>query len=355
MKFTEFLSSYKELLEASPLEELGPDSKYLFLSDLHLGDGGRADDLRHNRGILQAALVDYYLERGYTLILGGDIEDLSKFKLKQIQSAWYPLYAIFDEFQSRGSLRKLVGNHDISLLGREDCRYALLHGLRLSWKGRTILAFHGHQASRVFVRYQYVSDFIVRYLAKPFNVKNTSVSGDSRRRFKTERRIYRASLRLGIVALSGHSHRPLFESTSKHEDLRFRIEALLRDFAEGEDARRDRIAQMIRLYRAEFERLERRARRSGFSKSLYDERDFIVPCLFNSGCATGKSGVTAIEIEGGTIRLAHWTERGRAREYLEREAVEKAAIAGGDFIRYILRSESLDRVFARIDLLGKAD
>jgi predicted phosphodiesterase len=351
MKFSEFFASFKELLDASPIEELDDSKKYLFLSDLHMGDGGKTDDLRANRGIVQNALARYYLERGYILILGGDIEDLSKFKMREIRAAWYGLYAIFDGFAQRGALRKILGNHDISLLREEGYPYELLHGLRLERNGKTIFAFHGHQASRVFVRYQYVSDFVVRYLAKPFRVKNTSISGDSRHRFKAERRIYRASKRLGIVSLSGHTHRPLFESLSKYESLRWKIEELLRSYAEAGAEGRDTIAELIQVYRAEYERLGRKARKNGLSRSLYEERDVLIPCLFNSGCATGKSGITAVEIEGGAVSLVHWTDSSRPREYLEREAVFKEVLADTPYTRYVLVRDSLDKVFARIELM----
>jgi UDP-2,3-diacylglucosamine pyrophosphatase LpxH len=351
MKFSEFFASFKELLETSPAEELNDDSKYLFLSDLHMGDGGKTDDLRPNRGIVQAALARYYLEQDYILVLGGDIEDLSKFKLREIRSAWYGLYAIFNEFAQRGALRKILGNHDLALLREEDYPYELLHWLRLVRKGKTIFAFHGHQASRVFVRYRYLSNFIVRYLAKPFRIKNTSISSDSRHRFKAERRVYRASKRLGIVSLSGHTHRPLFESLSKYENLRWKIEELLRGYAESGSEGKDTIAELIRVYRAEYERLGRAERKRGLSRSLYEERDVLIPCLFNSGCATGKSGFTAVELAGGSISLVHWTDQTRPREYLEREALAKESLDGSPCTRYVLRRDGLDEIFARIELM----
>jgi hypothetical protein len=51
-----------------------------------MGDGSNNDDLKRNGGIVAAFLERYYLPRGSTLILNGDIEDLQKFRLGRIRS-----------------------------------------------------------------------------------------------------------------------------------------------------------------------------------------------------------------------------------------------------------------------------
>ena len=79
----------------------------------------------------------------------------------------------------------------------------------------------------------------------------------------------------------------------------------------------------------------------------------LITCVFNSGCATGKHGVSAIEVEGGKISLVHWAREGKTRPYLLEEALSKDGIEGSDVSRYILKQADLDYVFARIDLLGK--
>jgi hypothetical protein len=246
-----------------------------------------------------------------------------------------------------------VGNHDLALLREKEHPYPLHHGLRLEWQGRTLFCFHGHQASTLFSRYMYLSDFIVRYLAKPLKFKNTSISGDSRQRFKAERRIYRSSKRLGIISICGHTHRPLFESLSKYDSLRWSIEGLLREYPSSSSDRRAKVTQLIDMYRSECERLDKTELRWGLSKSLYEEKSLLIPCVFNSGCATGKHGMTAIEIEGGRISLVHWAKEGRARPYILEEALLKDNIEDSGCSRYLLKQADLDYVFARIDLLGR--
>src|SRR5512145_2462339 len=112
MKFKDFFKSFEEFLKAIPSEELREDGRYVFLSDLHLGNGGKRDDLERNRGLVMDSLSRWYLERGYTLVLNGDIEDVHKFKLEDIRKAWPGFFEILDAFASAGRLRKIVGNHD---------------------------------------------------------------------------------------------------------------------------------------------------------------------------------------------------------------------------------------------------
>jgi predicted phosphodiesterase len=359
MHFEDFLQSFQGLVESCPSEPLAPGSRYVVLSDLHMGDGGSGDDLAHNRAILRNALREWYFARGYTLVLSGDVEELHKFKLAAIRRAWAPLYAIFDDFAAAGRLRKIVGNHDLALLRTADYPYELVHGLSILYGARRIFCFHGHQASRFFVKYNYISDFIVRYLAKPLHVKNTSISKDSRQRFKAERRIYRASKRLGIVSIAGHTHRPLFESLSKYDSLRWAMESLLREYPDASSERRAEIADIIHIYRGEFERLKRKRRHGNDGRGLYEDSDYVIPCLFNSGCATGVGGFTVIELDGGSeasrgaaISLVHWAEEAGAKAYVQREALDRISPGNGPWARYTLRRDELESVFARIDLLG---
>lgn len=351
MKKKEFTASFSRLVDESPIERLDENGRYVFLSDLHLGDGGRRDDMEHNRVLMENVLERWYLPRGYTLVLNGDIEDLNKFPLAVVRAAWPRLYAIFDAFAADGRLRKIVGNHDLDLLQERDYPYPLLHGLTLEKDGRRVFVCHGHQASRFFVKYDYLSEFIVRYLAKPLRIKNSSISGDSRRRFMTERRIYRAARSLGVVVIAGHTHRPLFESLSKYDSLRWSIEELLREYAISDAVQRRRLAELVGIYRSELERLSRKELRRDRSRSLYGEGPLLVPCLFNSGCATGKNGITVLEIDRLSISLHHWAGVGATRPYIAKEALYVDPIDGG-FARYTIKSESLDQIFARIELLG---
>jgi predicted phosphodiesterase len=353
VKFKEFFKSFGEFADSSPKEEIREGSRYVFMSDLHLGDGGKRDDLGRNGPLVLETLARYYGERDYALVLNGDIEDLDKFKLKEIRRAWPEFFGLLDDFAARGKLRKIVGNHDFALLDEPGYPYPLIHGLALDMGGKKIFAFHGHQASRFFVNYDYVSKFVVRHVAKPLRIRNTSISSDSHYRYKAERRIYKASKRLGMVSIAGHTHRPLFESRSKYESLRWSIEDLLLEYSTAAEERKLAIAKTVTLFQEELRRLGKKDREP--SRGLYEDRDILIPCLFNSGCATGKKGYTAIEIAEGNIELVHWGSAEKCRPYIAEGAVESEALAGTGWTRYVLRRDSLAQVFARIELLGPDD
>jgi predicted phosphodiesterase len=338
-------------MKTAPAIALTSDSRIMILSDLHMGDGSNNDDLKRNGGIVEAFLDRYYLPRGSTLILNGDIEDLQKFRLGRIRSAWGGLFALIDRFSREGRLYKVYGNHDEALLEASRYPYPLCPGVRLEWGNRTLYAFHGHQASGFFVKHNELSGAAVRYVLHTLGIRNRSPSKDSNRRYHIERRIYDFSRASGIVSVIGHTHRPLFESLSKYDRLRYDIERLCAEYSGADDSRKAAIAGTVDLYKREFIRLRRKDRRNKRRDGLYG-RDIVLPCLFNSGCAVGKKGVTAIEIEDGRITLVYWFEQGKERRYLEREAGPAAAMEGTPYRRVAISSEKLDDVFARMDLLS---
>jgi predicted phosphodiesterase len=338
-------------MRAAPALAIGPDSRIVILSDLHMGDGSSNDDLGRNGALLAAFLDRYYLARGSTLILNGDIEDLQKFPLRRIRAAWGGLFTLFDRFAREGRLYKVYGNHDEALLESSRYPYPLCPGVRLEWGERTLYAFHGHQASSFIVKHNDLAGALVRYFLHTLGIRNRSPSTDSGRRYHVERRIYDFSRSSGVVSVIGHTHRPLFESLSKYDSLRYEIERLCAEYGGADEARRAAIAETVGLYKEEFRRLGRKDRRNRRRDGLYG-RDILLPCLFNSGCAVGKKGVTAIEIEAGRIALAYWFEEGKERRYLEREAGPAEAMEGTPYRRVSISSEGLGDVFARMDLLA---
>lgn len=54
---------------------LPEDSKILFVSDLHMGDGGPEDDFEKNDLLFQKEFLNA-INRGYFIVLLGDIEDI---------------------------------------------------------------------------------------------------------------------------------------------------------------------------------------------------------------------------------------------------------------------------------------
>ncbi len=352
MRFEEFFQSYTYLINHVPCETSDTNKKYVILSDLHLGDGGPKDDLRHNKYLIES-LLPYYLQNGYSLILNGDIEDLNKFSYPDIRSAWDTLFRIFHDFHQEKRLIKIVGNHDLALLNEQDYPFPLHHGFVLNLAGKKIFMLHGHQSSNFFLKYGYLSEYIVKYLLKPLSIKNSSVSESSRRSFSAEKLFYKAARRLGILTIIGHTHRPLFESLTKYDSIRWKLEQLLDEFPQLEKAEQEQKKASIVYYKQELEHLVKKKKHKYLSRNLHNTNHFLVPCLFNSGCATGRHGITALEIEPHTISLVHWGQDHGIKPFIKSEALAVTEIHDRIF-RHTLKRDKLAGLFLRMELVNPA-
>jgi UDP-2,3-diacylglucosamine pyrophosphatase LpxH len=333
------------LAEQAPARRLSCGGRVVVFSDLHLGDGGRRDDFLPNAGLLTDALRRYYLPGRYTLVLNGDVEELQRFRLPQIRRQWASFYELLGEFARRGRLERLVGNHDaeLALLGDPWPAPRLLESLRLVRGRDSLLLFHGHQASFLQTRFLGLVAVVLRYVANPLGIRNWTVSRSSRRRFRVERRVYAFARGRRQVVLIGHTHRPLFESLSKIDALRFRIENLCRTIPSEKGRRRAALERELAARKTELERvLARRGREPG--GSLYDS-PLLVPCLFNSGCCIGRRGLTGLEIDEAGIALVHWFDPSRSDHTGQ-------ALAGSPYRREVLEREPLDYLFTRVRLLS---
>jgi len=343
----------QDLFDAAPRVALSPGGRFVVLSDLHMGDGGPQDDFRRNADLVQSVLRGYYLEAGYSLVLNGDIEELQRFRLDAIRARWREMLSLFDEFRRKTELYKIVGNHDEAL---RDCQGSmgdpsLLDAVRLTFNNDTLFLFHGHQATVFFERFNDVSGFFLRYFANTLRIPNLPVMYESRKKYRTEHRVYAFSSSRKIVSVIGHTHRPLFESLSKIDTIRYRIEQLCRDYPVVSPRGRAVIEKVIAGYRQELTRLWEKDREDGQRSSLYNAQ-ICSPCLFNSGCAIGKRGVTAIEIADGAISLVHWFDRARGVRHFDGEERAAQRLGSTDYYRTVLKQDRLEYIFSRIKLLA---
>ncbi|MBN1835453.1 MAG: metallophosphoesterase [Spirochaetales bacterium] len=345
------------LLRDAPVVQLTDLSRIVVFSDLHMGDGGRGDDFKDNAGFFSFLLRHHYLPRGYTLVLNGDIEELHKFSYRRILERWEDLYSLFGEFAARGRLYKTVGNHDdypfrtMALAGALRARIPYTNSaLRLQYGEDSILIFHGHQASLLLRHLNRFLALGLRYVLHPLGIRNMSISEDRQIRFRTERRVYSFSSRQKIISVIGHTHRPLFESLSKVDTLRYRIERLCRRYPTLPAAERILLQAKIRRYKQEIDAHAARSHRKATRGSLYNSR-LLVPCVFNSGCAIGKRGITGVEISAGRIALVHWFDSRRSLRYFNYNGSVPRRLDGSDYYRVCLKKAPLSYVFSRIRLL----
>ena len=352
MKRNRISDRLEKVLSDTPAERLDTGGRFVIFSDLHMGDGGVNDDFRRNAELFHTMLRGYYLPSGHHLVLNGDIEELHKFSLPQVREKWAEIFDTFGNFADGNGLSKIFGNHDYQLRpeSAQNDRMPSREALRLEYNGHDLLIFHGHQASRWEPGIHPMARFATRNLGKPLRIPNYSVAMNNRRRYRVERRIYEFARSHRIMAMIGHTHRPLFESLSKIDSLKLKIEALFRVFPQASAERRRLLEEKILRYKEEL-RLLRHKGSNHFEGSIY-HLDPLVPCLFNSGCAIGRSGVTALEIVAGRIQLVYWFDGRRSSKYFEYNGHQPERLGGADFFRVILKSEPLDYLFARIRLLA---
>ncbi|MFP4442466.1 MAG: metallophosphoesterase [Spirochaetia bacterium] len=341
----------QELYDEAVNFKLNRSSRYIILSDLHLGNGGRTDDFRENGEMVIRILKEYYFDRDYTLILNGDIEELQKFTLASIRKRWADFYELLDLYRNSERLVRIVGNHDLTLLTKPKEDLEARQALKLSYKDNSLFIFHGHQTSPSYIKYHRWIGFVLRYLANPLRIRNYSVSHDSLKKFKTEERAYNFAAARKILAVIGHTHRPLFESLSKEDTIRFKIEKYCRKYPEASEKNRTKIENLINRYKQELHIIARSKPERELKNSLYNST-LLVPCVFNSGCGIGKSGFTALEVKKETIGLVHWFDRNRSEKYLTYNNHDAKQLGDTDFYRVILKRDALQYIFSRIFLLS---
>ncbi len=319
-----------------------------------MGDGSSSDDFKHNAGLFRYILNHYYLPRGYTLILNGDVEELQRFKFKKIFNAWKDLFEIFGLFKKGNKLIKIVGNHDMELLLEKpkNSEFELHHAVKINWKDNYIFIFHGHQASNKYLKYNKLLGITLKYLANPLGIKNYSVAHNSRKQYSIEQKVYQFSSLHKIVSIIGHTHRPLFESLTKAERLKFRIEQLCRNYVrEKDEDKKKAIKKSIKANKKDLRKIYKKEKEEISPGNLYDSV-LSIPCLFNSGCVIGKRGITALEIEKGHISLVHWFDKQISKKYLKNTGYDPKKLDDSNYYKMVINQESLDYIFTRIRLLA---
>jgi hypothetical protein len=330
--------------------DLSREGKIVVVSDFHMG-GGRGDDLEYNGALLTEILCGRYLEDGWCLVLNGDIEELQRFSLDAVREKWRELYRVFDGFAERGKLYKTLGNHDESLIFVKHYPYTLYNAVRVETPLVPFYIYHGHQASRLYTRYNNMIGAGIRYVLKPFGIRNISSARSPYRRFFVEKKAYRFSRKSRCVSIIGHTHRALFESLGRFDYIKFEIERLCRDYAGADDADRERMRAEIGALKTDLGKLGRAEKRDVLRQSLYGD-DIPVPCLFNAGCAVGRQGFNAIELTIDTISLVYWYAEGSGRKFVERGWYRIEPFKDTRYNRLVLNQDRLDYIAARIDLLG---
>jgi UDP-2,3-diacylglucosamine pyrophosphatase LpxH len=300
-------------------------NKFILLSDLHLGDGGKADDFRDNKDTLLAALT-HYKDEGYKLLLLGDIEEFWQFALIEIETKYgETVYKAIKDFNDSNIFR-IFGNHDGDWCIQPDpAKNEFFKALQATEAIKLqdeegpsrILLVHGHQGDIQSDRDSWSSRFWVRAyrlvepLAKKLGiVRAPAMKCETIREY--ERIMYLWAKKTRVILICGHSHNAIFASRSYADRLREKICALEASIKNNAGNK-----ELIKKDKEEIAELSKKIdRENKFKRDILpaDDPSSVLPCYFNTGCGIYEDGITGIEISNGEIRLAKWhRELGGAR------------------------------------------
>jgi UDP-2,3-diacylglucosamine pyrophosphatase LpxH len=291
--------------------------KYAILSDIHLGNGSDADDFHNNEAALLKALK-HYLEKGFSVILLGDIEELWQFDLDAIKKRYEPsVYTLLRQFP-RGKVFRIFGNHDYEwggfidpINGNQGANLAT-EALKLkdSDGNPRLLLVHGHQGTIESDKFARISRFWVRVFsfvepfAKSIGLYSTSTSTKSQIAKDYERTLYQWAKGKKIMLICGHSHRAIFASMSRAEKISEEIANFEVENSKSRTSYGKRLENKRKIIELTNELDDEKSK--GRLIESTDPGKEPLPCYFNTGCGVYSDGLTTIEIENDFIRLAKW-------------------------------------------------
>ena len=95
------------------------NTKYVFFSDHHRGDGSLSDEFTRNRNIFQHA-IDYYYQNDYVYVEAGDGDELWEYPdYKHIKNAHPEVFATIKRFFDEDRFIMMYGNHNIYLKNQD--------------------------------------------------------------------------------------------------------------------------------------------------------------------------------------------------------------------------------------------
>jgi len=286
------------------------EGKIIILSDMHKGARDLADDFRLAENNYRAAL-DYYFEKGFTLVCLGDCEELWENKPDVLMKSNKACLENEKRFLDAGRYIRTFGNHDLEwkydfprnlylkpVFGDKlsVCEGAILQ-VEYNKNNYSIFLTHGHQGdsrsdgnafSKWFVAAIWTP--IQRFLEISINTVSESIELVDKHNII----MYQwSATQKNLLFISGHTHKPVFASLDHVERLTYQ---LTKAKDKGDQNLLDRLNVELQKRKAEYAGKQ-------FHKTM------AVPSYFNSGCCCFSDGdITGIEIADGNICLVKWEE-----------------------------------------------
>lgn len=247
------------------------NSKFVFFSDCHRGDGSKADNFIKNRDIYLYSLKHYY-EKDFTYIELGDGDELwENDHFSDLFKTHVEVYLLLQKFYTNKRLYMIWGNHDVFKSSRSyvkntlnrfydytaKCYKALYRGIEINeglilhYKNTPyrIFVIHGHQGDILDDVFWPFSRFLVRHFWRLFEIlkynKCINTTKRKERMIAVQSNIKRWSKNNKKMIIAGHTHKSAFPAPGQ------------------------------------------------------------IP-YFNDGCCINKGYITCIEIQDGCIMLVKW-------------------------------------------------
>ena len=300
-----------------PLSTRG--NKYVIISDMHMGNGEKADDFKNNEDAVVRAF-NHYQNEGYSLILLGDVEELWQFTAEEVADRYND--SVYEAIRAFGDDRvyRVFGNHDFDWKTKDPIRtrsslvYPVYEGIKLKDTNGIpkILLIHGHQGTKDSDENSFSSRAFVmlyRYIEPHVKVDEAIAAPRSVITQEFEKERFNWAKKNNVILICGHTHRAVFKSESTLDILK---------------RKRDDLQDQLVLSNADpmsSERIELTSRIDRLNKEIQYEtrlgREFKslgrdpAPHYFNTGCALYTDGLTVIEIASNKIKLVKWHRKVR--------------------------------------------
>ncbi|QQP69996.1 metallophosphoesterase family protein [Carnobacterium sp. CS13] len=222
-----------EAYKKARVEYFDEDSKYVFFSDVHRGDGSMSDEFTRNRNIYLHALKHYY-ENDFTYIEAGDGDEMLEYSdFKYTKNAHREVFDIIKKFFDKKRLIRLYGNHDIFLKNKKfveenyytnydeynEVFFDFLKGLkpvealvlRNLETGQEILTIHGHQGDAPNDQFAFFTMLSLKFFWRflhGFGIRNpSSPIKNVSKRHKIEKNFNKWIKKNKMMLICGHTHR----------------------------------------------------------------------------------------------------------------------------------------------------
>ena len=245
--FMFIFSKLNKIFNSSKEITFDDNSKIVFISDCHRGNGSWKDNLAHNHNIYCSALK-YYLKNDFTYIEVGDGDELwLNSNLADIWDFNQEIFMLMNKFYLKNKLYMIYGNHDkekrlknfiyrnkklllknysnkndliaSSLYEKLDISEGLV--LKHSPTNKKILTIHGHQGDIWNDSLAILSKLRLRYitsiLENTFGLKDPTGPAKNYRKISfLEKFFIKWISKNNCMIIAGHTHRPHFPYLEPH-------------------------------------------------------------------------------------------------------------------------------------------